>query len=543
MDYLERLKSIAAFCMQHDRIFIYGAGEYAQWLTWYLGEEKQSIAGYIVSDGEYIGKPSIDGVAVCHLSEAEFSDGDGIFVALSEKWQRKVCDALLAKGIHSTVLYCIGDPLFVVLQTWCAVVCNRREERFSESETSCYEANFHAILGGHQHIEVRRGFGYSIGGALLELFCQKKYDTAEHAYTLYVVATKEDPRENYFLQPNAYFYNVFDDKNFCCVREDNLKFWKYIFLHHPEKLAVHTDYGYVTDVMEKSIERMHQGNFRNTEDGFIRLEKDEKSGRVALEKMGVHGDFIAIYARDDGYYKKTWCAPSDEDLRVMDFYRNSDIRTFLSAAEFLKDRGIASVRVGSFPASTLQVDAIVDYAKDFHSDFMDFYLAKHCKFFLGDHSGVIFFQVFWSKPMVMINLPNITGYADGSFPFVRERDLAIYHKFWSKEKNRLLNLSEILEIEDLSDQPYTYSGNVRVMEEYDKCGIVPIPNTPEEIRAVTQEMLERLDGKLSYTEEDEMLQSKFWAILEPYLKTRPRVLWYDARVGRDFLRENPWMTC
>jgi len=62
--------------------------------------------------------------------------------------------------------------------------------------------------------------------------------------------------------------------------------------------------------------------------------------------------------------------------------------------------------------------------------------------------------------------------------------------------------------------------------------LVSVPNTPEEIREVVSEMLDRLDGNLSYTEADEALQSAFDAVAETNLSIG------NARAGRDFLRRN-----
>jgi putative glycosyltransferase (TIGR04372 family) len=64
----------------------------------------------------------------------------------------------------------------------------------------------------------------------------------------------------------------------------------------------------------------------------------------------------------------------------------------------------------------------------------------------------------------------------------------------------------------------------------EELGLVPVSNTPEEIREVVTEMLDRLDGTLSYTEADEALQSAFDAVAETNLAIG------NARAGRDFLR-------
>ncbi|MBV9834111.1 MAG: hypothetical protein JO055_06885, partial [Alphaproteobacteria bacterium] len=60
-----------------------------------------------------------------------------------------------------------------------------------------------------------------------------------------------------------------------------------------------------------------------------------------------------------------------------------------------------------------------------------------------------------------------------------------------------------------------------------------VNNTPEEILALAQEMLERLDGRAVYTADDEARQDKFRALFAKGHYS------YGAasRIGRDFLRQ------
>ena len=65
-----------------------------------------------------------------------------------------------------------------------------------------------------------------------------------------------------------------------------------------------------------------------------------------------------------------------------------------------------------------------------------------------------------------------------------------------------------------------------------------IENTPEEIRAVTVEMDERLNGTWQTTPEDEELQEQFWALYGPDKVKSP-----DLRIGAEYLRENQDLLC
>ena len=60
-----------------------------------------------------------------------------------------------------------------------------------------------------------------------------------------------------------------------------------------------------------------------------------------------------------------------------------------------------------------------------------------------------------------------------------------------------------------------------------------IENSPEEIRAVTIEMDERLNGTWQTTDEDEELQQRFWAFFGPDKFKSP-----NLRIGTEYLRRN-----
>ena len=294
--------------------------------------------------------------------------------------------------------------------------------------------------------------------------------------------------------------------------------------------------------MLDSIHKTHDGDFVGNGTTALDISRVEKIGAQSLRKMSVRKEYVLFFARDAVYYQQTWNDIIDDPLRIMDKYRNSDIASMKKTADYLSEKEISAVRIGTTPLPHQDMGSIIDYAGEFHTDAMDFYLAKHCKFYVGDHSGAMFFTVYWDRPMVMVNLSVITGFYDGTFPFDHRRDLGIYHKFYSKRKKRLLNLSELLVIEDCSHEIPIYSGTVNVMMKYYEHELVPIANTEDEILAVTQEMEERLQGDMEYTEEDEHLQMRYRAILSPYLEARPDTFFCDVRIGRDFLRQNLWLT-
>ena len=76
-------------------------------------------------------------------------------------------------------------------------------------------------------------------------------------------------------------------------------------------------------------------------------------------------------------------------------------------------------------------------------------------------------------------------------------------------------------------------GGIDTNETFQKIDLELIENTPEEIRAVSIEMDERLSGNKKKKKEDEELQEQFWLLFGQDKIKSP-----DLRVGADFLRQN-----
>ena len=77
-------------------------------------------------------------------------------------------------------------------------------------------------------------------------------------------------------------------------------------------------------------------------------------------------------------------------------------------------------------------------------------------------------------------------------------------------------------------------GRFAEQEQYDRLGLEPVHNKPEEIRALAIEMDERLNGTWSTSEEDEKLQQRFWSLF----RTSDLNGVFLSRIGAKFLRQN-----
>lgn len=250
-------------------------------------------------------------------------------------------------------------------------------------------------------------------------------------------------------------------------------------------------------------------------------EEEEIQGQELLQRMGIPKGswFVCFHARDSAYLTNNF---PERDLSFTDC-RDCSIDNYASAMRYVVARGGYAVRMGSDVQSRMAnagEPGIIDYAHDYHSDFGDIYLFANCKFFVGNHSGVKSVPIMFNVPIIEANcllMPVIPPSYRVEFLPNTNRDLFIPKEMFSKEKNRVLTLREYL---DMGVQFLGYG------YEYEELGLTPIENTSEEILTVTMEMNERLDGSFIYTDEDEVLQTKFRSLIHPnvdYWDHLPRI--------------------
>lgn len=260
--------------------------------------------------------------------------------------------------------------------------------------------------------------------------------------------------------------------------------------------------------------------FARTPTHFYLTAQEQEEGRQGLRELGIAEDapYVCFYARDAMYLRETmpkydWGYHS---------YRDSQIANYIPAVEELTRRGYFAVRMGYLVEKPLKTSnpKIIDYSTNGRSDFLDVYLGTRCRFFISSASGLSGIPIVFRIPIVWVNfIP---------FEYIHswaKTDIVIPKRLWLPKERRFMKFSEIIK---------SGAGNFHYAPQYKKLGIEPVENTPEEIKAVSLEMDDRLNGRFETTKEDEELQRRFWSVF----KGSPAHGQILSRVGRDFLREN-----
>lgn len=243
-------------------------------------------------------------------------------------------------------------------------------------------------------------------------------------------------------------------------------------------------------------------------------EAELEKGRDCLRNLGVPDAawFVCLHVREGGFKRAQGFATIEQAL-------NADVDAYHAAIAAVTERGGWVVRIGDKMMKRLSpMRGVIDYAHSpLRSDWMDVFLMGACRFFMGTSSGPAYVPPLFGIPCVLTNWSPA-----GQRPFNR-RDIYIPKLYVAGKPSRQLRFAEMMAPPVGYAPGYVYAKQL---------GLVAVPNTPEEIREVVSEMLDRLDGCLSYTDTDEALQAAFDVVAETNLCIG------GARAGRDFLRRH-----
>jgi putative glycosyltransferase (TIGR04372 family) len=201
------------------------------------------------------------------------------------------------------------------------------------------------------------------------------------------------------------------------------------------------------------------------------------------------------------------------------------------AAEELAERGYYVIRMGAKVNCAIisTHPKVIDYATNgMRSDFMDIYLGAKCAFCLTSGTGIDAISMVFRRPIVCVNMVPI-----GHFITYADKCLGIFKHHISTKWNQKLSLSDILSV--------GVDSFISSTAEFEFKKVQLIENTAEEIRDVSVEMVERIEGKWCSNEKDEVLQRRFWEIYPTKIKSDNGIPLHGricAKVGSVFLRKN-----
>ena len=244
-------------------------------------------------------------------------------------------------------------------------------------------------------------------------------------------------------------------------------------------------------------------------------------GTNFLKNLGLEDDqkFVCLHVRDKSYLATTdylgWT--SHHDWSHHD-YRNSEISTYVAAAEALADMGYTVFRMGAIVEKPLisKHPRVIDYATNgMRTEFLDIFLGAHCTFCVSTGSGWDSIPQIFDRPSLYVNfLPYVTM-------MCLVRDLTIYMKpIVDVETKHPLNFNEII-----------YRG---IQTTYSAHDYVPAraefrDMSSDELVAAVTEMAARVEGTFIETLEQKQMQSKLKHILSTHPKLQPTPNYYPIR--------------
>ena len=242
--------------------------------------------------------------------------------------------------------------------------------------------------------------------------------------------------------------------------------------------------------------------------------------------------FVCLLVRDSAYLDsdplhRSYAVTEDPVVgrgwRYHD-YRDSDIATYVEAAEWLAAQGVWVLRMGRIMARPMPIrhSRVIDYA--FHpekSDFLDVWLFAHCDFCITTGSGPDMVSDIYRRPLLAVPLMPLNCLWSWSDAIHVSKRLV-----WGAT-------GRPLSLRDYFDHGYGYA------TQYAQAGIDIHDLTPGEILAAVQERWQRIQGTWEETADDLDRQRRFWAILKAHPDFHRGHGWIhpQSRAGAAWLRQ------
>lgn len=229
--------------------------------------------------------------------------------------------------------------------------------------------------------------------------------------------------------------------------------------------------------------------------------------------------FVCLNVRDSSFFSISkplgWSKSRDWSYHDC---RDSEISTYLAAAETLAEMGYTVLRMGAIVKEQMisKHPRVIDYATNgMRTEFLDIYLGAHCRFCVSTGSGWDSIPQIFRRPSLYVNLIPIFAHA------CVVRDLLIYPKML--QDNLTIKDLALAEIIDLNIQNATKTAN------YSSAGISLRDMNSDELVEAVIEMAARIEGTFVETPEQKQMQTKLKHILSTHPKLQPTPDYYPIR--------------
>ena len=276
-----------------------------------------------------------------------------------------------------------------------------------------------------------------------------------------------------------------------------------------------------TDFYQESTNLDREGRLIDFPPSLNFSEIEMAVGDAFLSKNNVSNrkEFVCLNVRDGSYLASSgnlgWSESRDWSYHN---YRDSDINTYVAAAEVLAEMGYTVFRMGAIVEKPLVSNhpQVFDYATNgMRTEFLDIFLGAHCTFCVSTGSGWDSIPQIFRRPSLYVNLVPIFAHS------CVVRDLLVYPKIiQDKVTKNDLGLIEIIDRKIIGS---LFSA------EYSDANVAIRDIGPDELVAAVKEMAQRVEGTFVETPEQKQMQEKLRDIFSTHPKLQPTPNYYPIR--------------
>jgi putative glycosyltransferase (TIGR04372 family) len=216
-------------------------------------------------------------------------------------------------------------------------------------------------------------------------------------------------------------------------------------------------------------------------------DEHRERGYRLLRELGVPDGawFVGLHVREASSYQE----------RILNL-RNADILTYRLAVDEIAARGGWVLRMGDASMRSLPPWLnTIDYAHSGRrADWMDVFLWAEGRFFIATDSGPQLIPTTFGKPIAF------TNHGPLAHIFCAKDGILLPKHYWHERDRRHLTI-----VERLSDS----YGVWEYPDLFHAVGLRVIDNTPEELRDLVVEMMDRLEGRHVETEQERAFNARF----------------------------------